>query len=114
MSAAAFSFHGGMFVFAWASWSVIFGFHTPLQSGSLARSAQSCAVGGGLMTGFSGSAAPQKLLNKISPVMKSEGLIALPQRSCVDGETGPAPETDDADPDHERRRAREAGPAAFR
>src|SRR5262249_52991187 len=33
-----------------ASWSVIFGCQTPLQSGSLARSAQSCAVGAGLIT----------------------------------------------------------------
>src|ERR1700692_1844843 len=48
--AAAFSFHGGGLVLACASWSLIFGFHTPLQSGSLARSAQSCAVGAGLMT----------------------------------------------------------------
>src|SRR5215475_15014230 len=47
---AAFSFHGGGLVFACRSWSVIFGFHTPLQSGSLARSAQSLGVGGGLMT----------------------------------------------------------------
>src|SRR6267143_7316644 len=58
-SAAAFALHGGMLVLAWASWSVIFGFHTPLQSGSFASSAQSRAAGGGLMTGFSlaGSAA---------------------------------------------------------
>src|SRR5436190_20569450 len=46
---AAFSFHGGGLVLTWASWSVIFGFHTPLQSGNLAMSAQSCAVGAGLM-----------------------------------------------------------------
>src|SRR5438067_12959755 len=45
----AFSFHGGGLVLTWASWSVIFGFQTPLQSGNLAMSAQSCAVGGGLM-----------------------------------------------------------------
>src|SRR6266571_4144692 len=45
---AAFSFHGGGLVLTWASWSVIFGFHTPLQSGSLPRSAQSWAVGAGL------------------------------------------------------------------
>src|ERR1700686_1700033 len=50
--AAAFAFHGGGLVLIWASWSVIFGFQTPLQSGSLARSAQSCALGGGLMTLF--------------------------------------------------------------
>jgi len=58
-SAAAFAFHGGMLVLACASWSVIFGFHTPLQSGSFARSAQSRSAGGGLMIGFSlaGSAA---------------------------------------------------------
>src|SRR5271165_6969898 len=49
--AATFSFHGGGLVLACASWSVTFGFHTPLQSGSLARSAQFCAVGGGLMIG---------------------------------------------------------------
>src|SRR6516165_3260313 len=49
-SAAAVGFHGGGFVLIWASWSVTFGFQTPLQSGSLARSAQSCAVGGGLIT----------------------------------------------------------------
>src|ERR1700722_1516973 len=47
---AAASFQGGGLVLTWASWSVIFGFHTPLQSGSLPRSAQSCAVGAGLMT----------------------------------------------------------------
>src|SRR5690242_11310907 len=46
---AASSFHGGGLLLTCASWSVIFGFHTPLQSGNLARSAQSCAVGGGLM-----------------------------------------------------------------
>jgi hypothetical protein len=45
----ATSFHGGGLVLIWASWSVIFGFHTPLQSGNLAMSAQSCAVGAGLM-----------------------------------------------------------------
>src|SRR5579871_6440503 len=50
---AAASFHGGGLVLTCASWSVIFGFQTPLQSGNLARSAQSCAVGGGLMTGGS-------------------------------------------------------------
>src|SRR5450631_3576604 len=47
---AAVSFQGGGLVLTWASWSLIFGFHAPLQSGSLPRSAQSCAVGGGLMT----------------------------------------------------------------
>src|SRR5471032_475373 len=47
---AAASFHGVGLVLICASWSVIFGFHTPLQSGSLPISAQSCAVGGGLMT----------------------------------------------------------------
>src|SRR5882757_750017 len=52
ISVAAFAFHGGGLVLIWASWSVIFGFHTPLQSGSLARSAQFCAVGGGLITVF--------------------------------------------------------------
>src|SRR5712671_1004766 len=46
---AAFSFHGAGLVLIWASWSVIFGFHTPLQSGNLPMSAQSCAVGAGLM-----------------------------------------------------------------
>src|SRR5579862_9740613 len=46
---AAASFHGGGLVFTWASWSEIFGFQTPLQSGNLAMSAQSWAVGGGLM-----------------------------------------------------------------
>src|SRR5258708_3421941 len=45
---AATSFHGGGLVLTWASWSLIFGFHTPLQSGSLPRSAQSWAFGGGL------------------------------------------------------------------
>src|SRR5713101_1251588 len=57
--AAAFGVHGGGLVLTCASWSVIFGFHTPLQSGSLARSAQSTAVGGGLMIAggfFAGSA----------------------------------------------------------
>src|ERR1700733_8754042 len=47
---AAASFHGGGLVLIWASWSEIFGFQTPLQSGNLAMSAQSCAVGGGLIT----------------------------------------------------------------
>src|SRR6478752_1930414 len=46
---AATSFQGGGLVLTCASWSVIFGFQTPLQSGSLARSVQSCAVGGGLI-----------------------------------------------------------------
>src|SRR6185369_16400142 len=46
----ALGVHGGMLVLTCASWSVILGFHTPLQSGSFARSAQSFAVGGGLMT----------------------------------------------------------------
>src|ERR1700692_4138403 len=46
---AAVSFQGGGLVLTWASWSVIFGFQTPLQSGSLPRSVQSCAVGAGLM-----------------------------------------------------------------
>ena len=45
-----------MFVLICASWSVIFGFHTPLQSGSFARSAQFLAVGAGLMIGFGFSA----------------------------------------------------------
>jgi hypothetical protein len=43
---AAASFQGGGLVLTWASWSLIFGFQTPLQSGSLPRSVQSCAVGG--------------------------------------------------------------------
>src|ERR1700690_3182271 len=47
---AASSFHGGGLVLAWASWSLIFGFQTPLQSGNLAISAQSWAEGAGLMT----------------------------------------------------------------
>src|ERR1035441_2922875 len=47
---AAASFHGGGLVLTWASWSLIFGFQTPLQSGNLPRSAQSWADGGGLMT----------------------------------------------------------------
>src|SRR5450755_2762355 len=46
---AATSFQGGGLVLTWASWSLIFGFQTPLQSGSLPRSAQSWADGGGLM-----------------------------------------------------------------
>src|SRR5471032_3034840 len=46
---AAASFQGVGLVLTWASWSVIFGFHTPLQSGSLPMSAQSCAVGAGLI-----------------------------------------------------------------
>src|SRR5678815_598436 len=50
MYSAAGGVHGGILVLTCASWSVILGFHTPLQSGSLARSAQSFAVGGGLMT----------------------------------------------------------------
>src|SRR5215203_1192377 len=50
MYSAAGGVHGGMFVLTCASWSVILGFHTPLQSGSFARFAQSCAVGGGLIT----------------------------------------------------------------
>src|SRR5689334_4716680 len=52
MYSAAFGVHGGIFVLTCASWSVIFGFQTPLQSGSFARSAQSFAVGGGLITGL--------------------------------------------------------------
>src|SRR4029077_1453068 len=58
---AAASFHGGGLVLTWASWSVIFGFQTPLQSGNLAISAQSWAVGGGLMTlgGFFGACAEE-------------------------------------------------------
>src|SRR3984885_964923 len=53
---AAASFQGGGLVLTWASWSLIFGFQTPLQSGSLPRSVQSWAVGAGLMTvgGFLG------------------------------------------------------------
>src|SRR5260370_42398178 len=50
-SFATFSFHGGGMLRSRRSWSVMFGFHTPLQSGSLARSAQSCADGGGVMMG---------------------------------------------------------------
>src|SRR3954452_17977448 len=49
-SFAAFSFQGGGLVLTWASWAVIFGFHAPLQSGSLARSACSLGVGGVFMT----------------------------------------------------------------
>src|ERR1035438_1589620 len=54
---AAASFQGAGLVLIWVSWSLIFGFQTPLQSGSLPRSAQSCAVGGGLMMvgGFLGA-----------------------------------------------------------
>src|SRR3984957_2655074 len=54
---AATSFQGGGLVLTWASWSLIFGFQTPLQSGSLPRSVQSCAVGAGLITvgGFLGA-----------------------------------------------------------
>src|SRR4029077_11742636 len=47
--AAALGVHGGGLVLICASWSEIFGFHTPLQSGSFAKSAQSCAIGGGVM-----------------------------------------------------------------
>src|ERR1700743_2433677 len=56
---AASSFHGGGLLLTWASWSVIFGFQTPLQSGSLPISAQSWAVGAGLITagGFLGACA---------------------------------------------------------
>src|ERR1700676_1102591 len=46
---AAASFQGGGLVLTWASWSLIFGFQTPLQSGSFPRSAQSWGVGAGLM-----------------------------------------------------------------
>src|SRR5258706_3735046 len=53
ITSAALEFHGGILVLTWASWSVILGFQVPLQSGSFARSDQSFAVGGGLMTGFS-------------------------------------------------------------
>src|ERR1700677_162234 len=56
---AAAAFQGGGLGLTWASWSLIFGFQTPLQSGSLPRSAQSWAVGGGLITvgGFLGACA---------------------------------------------------------
>src|SRR5476651_2433547 len=60
---AACSFQGGGLVFIWASWSVIFGFQTPLQSGSLPMSVQSCGVGGGFMrvAGFLGASAVETL-----------------------------------------------------
>src|ERR1700693_5331995 len=48
--AAALAFQGGGLVLTWASWCVTFGFQIPLHSGSWARSAHSCALGGGLTT----------------------------------------------------------------
>src|SRR5882762_516137 len=105
-SAAAFAFHGGMLVLACASWSVIFGFHTPLQSGSFARSAQSRAAGGGLMTGFSGSAAQTEVLSAIKTATYLMG--SGYQWSCVQCETRPAAEGNHADPQQKRRGPRDA------
>src|SRR5712671_5219608 len=89
--AAALAFQGGGLVFTWASWSVTFGFHTPLQSGSLARSAQSCAVGGGLMTvggffaaagsGSAGRAAAGKISNPASRTRK--GALDRSDMVCI-------------------------------
>src|SRR2546428_1465386 len=107
-SAAAFAFHGGMLVLACASWSVIFGFHTPLQSGSFTRSAQSRSAGGGLMTGFSlaGSAAQTEvpIASKRARYLMGSGY----QWSCMQCETRPAAESNPADPQQKRRGPREA------
>src|SRR5262245_46438249 len=67
--AAAFGVHGSGLVLTCASWSVMFGFHTPLQSGSLARSAQSWAVGGGLIivVFLTGSAAQAESAGNVKP-----------------------------------------------
>src|SRR5438477_8884189 len=108
-NAAAFSFHGGMLIFACMSWSVILGFHTPLQSGSFARSAQSCAEGGGLITGFSfaGSAAQTEVLSRTRRARCLMG--SRYQWSCMQCETGPAAESHHADPQQERGARRDAG-----
>src|SRR6266513_182208 len=105
-SAAALAFHGGMLVLAWTSWSVIFGFHTPLQSGSFARSAQSLAAGGGLMIGFSGSAAQTVVLiaSKRATYLMDLGY----QWSWMQCETRPAAESNHADPQQKRRGPRDA------
>src|SRR5271165_4067810 len=88
--AAAFGVQGGGLVLTCASWSVIFGFHTPLQSGSLARSAQSLALGGGLMTvggflpasaccGGSALTAPAEIASTTStPAPKQYRMIGIP------------------------------------
>src|SRR5579864_8295526 len=81
---AAASFHGGGLVLTCASWSVIFGFQTPLQSGSLARSVQSCAVGGGLMTGgsFLGACA-QAIEGASSRAMRAAEAIKEADVTCI-------------------------------
>src|ERR1700730_9117727 len=55
--AAAAGFHGMGSVLIRAFWSVMLGVQTPLQSGNLARAAQSAACGGGLITGSCAPAA---------------------------------------------------------
>src|SRR6476620_6135388 len=76
---AAASFQGGGLVLTWASWSLIFGFHTPLQSGSLPRSVQSWAVGAGLIIdgGFLGACAHTCVATEAA---KTEKRIARAER----------------------------------
>src|SRR5690242_5762048 len=123
---AATSFHGGGLLLTCASWSVIFGFQTPLQSGNLARSAQSCAVGGGLMTvgaffggcgEFGACARANDAESSAAKPARTTRLLAVftrisPKRTdgrfrvatvcfivkSVHGEADPAAERDDADP----------------
>src|SRR5579871_4842131 len=73
-SLATFSFQGGGLLFACLSWSVTLGFHTPVQSGRLARYAQSCAVGGGLITvgGFFGGCCALAAVNSAQARSKGE------------------------------------------
>src|SRR5579863_6679407 len=66
-------FQGGAFVFSCATWSLITGVHTPLQSGSLASACQSCAVGAGLVGSLSAAdadivAAPRQAMAPINAV----------------------------------------------
>src|SRR6266851_3294236 len=128
--AAAFGVHGGGLDFTCRSWSVIFGFHTPLQSGSLARSAQSLPVGGGLMTvaGFfapsafcSGSAltaaveiasatttAPNRYRIvgvSLSEFLKIQISDYREMTSLAQGEADPAAEGDHGNPEQQRQSA---------
>src|SRR5712664_1687471 len=121
--AAALAFQGGGLVFTWASWSVTFGFQTPLQSGSLARSAQSCAVGGGLITtGFlavsadcaapakagraASKTAPRRSLSRRSLIRPSFIFAATvkitPPAQSVQREADLTPERHHADPQCQR------------
>src|SRR5260370_8200316 len=109
----------------------MFGCHTPLQSGSLARSAQSFAVGGGLMTGFSLAGSPARTsvatVRDTSSIARRRYLMrslfcpnswpqyyATPQKSPTQssgaqGEADPSAEGDHADPYQEGNGARDLG-----